>query len=66
MAYSEYLHCSVCDNKTIYDGEVDYNYSEAADILVLCSDCFDTHNLVLQTKDGSEVKPVSRGSDFLK
>ena len=40
MAYCDYIHCAICDTKAVYDSDVDYEYSNAADMLTLCVDCF--------------------------
>ena len=49
MAYADYLHCAVCDRKTIYDADLNYDsaveYGMLHDIVTLCPDCAKTHSL---------------------
>ena len=50
MAYVDYLHCAVCDCKTLYDAECDYesasgNDGSLHDIATLCKECSKTHSI---------------------
>jgi len=67
MAYADYLHCAVCDRKSIYDAELDYesvNNEESGglyDIAVICHKCAKTHSIKIENKP-----TLKRVSDFLE
>ncbi|NIU88870.1 MAG: hypothetical protein GWN56_16895 [Nitrosopumilaceae archaeon] len=51
MAYCDYLHCEVCDKKTIYDANVDYESANYSDIKVLCEDCGEKYQILIIEKE---------------
>jgi hypothetical protein len=58
MAYGDYQHCAVCDAKTFYDANIDWesqnvcldDYGAPESVVSLCSDCSKTHKIVVQAK----------------
>lgn len=57
MAYSDYLHCALCDAKVIYDAEVDYSYFREGQIAVICADCA-RQGWTLAALLGGELRPL--------
>lgn len=41
MAGADYLLCSVCSSKTIYDADLDYTVPSLGQLGALCTDCVD-------------------------
>ena len=61
MAYSDYLHCALCDAKVIYDGAVDYSDFRDGQIAVICADCARqgwTLAALLARQPGEELRPL--------
>lgn len=61
MAYCDYLHCALCDTKAIYDGEINYDYTDAGDIVILCKTCIKTAEIVVRdrkTKQDMDIQHV--------
>lgn len=61
MAYSDYLHCALCDAKVIYDAEVDYSNFREGQIATLCKDCTKegwTLAALLERQPGEIVRPL--------
>ena len=59
MAYCDYLHCAVCDVKSIYDGDVNYDSANAGDIVILCKTCIKTAEIIVRdraTKQDMEIQ----------
>lgn len=60
MALGDYMLCEVCDRKVFYDALVDYSSTNVlanpddrptAGPIVLCWDCNETHEIVVQTRE---------------
>lgn len=66
MAGADYLHCVVCERKTIYDAELNYDaatdgeYGSLHDIATICKECSKTHSLQVANHPCAE-----RIADFL-
>ena len=56
MAYRDYLHCDVCDTKSIYDANIDYDNVDLGDISVLCGECSKTYKICLKRKKSGREK----------
>lgn len=39
MAYADYLHCPICDIKTVYDANIEYENMRVGEIAAICKDC---------------------------
>lgn len=66
MAYCDYLHCVVCDAKTIYDSDLDYDSaSSLGDIATICSKCIKTKRLKVVDASSSEPAGIHMYADFL-
>jgi hypothetical protein len=57
MAAADYRLCDICDCKTFYDSNLDYDFQEypehglrLGDWKVICSECAKTHEVVIQEK----------------
>lgn len=59
MALSDYYLCDVCESKTFYDANLDYEYDEKTKrnklprvgvICVLCEECAEKFNIVIVKK----------------
>ena len=58
MAYADYRLCDVCDCKTFYDANLNYEYVKGkgqvldylGDWKVLCQDCVKTHEVKIVKK----------------
>ena len=65
MAYSDYLHCVVCDAKTLYDANVDYDAAtQLGDIATICNKCIKTKRLKIV--DVTPENPAEIHADFLQ
>lgn len=59
MAASDYRLCDICDKKTFYDAELQYDFKaypktglfNLGDWACLCRDCAKTHEVVIKLKD---------------
>jgi len=65
MAYCDYLHCVVCDTKTLYDAEVNYEAATGEngrlfDIATICKECAKTNSIQVVNHPCAE-----RFADFL-
>lgn len=65
MAYADYLHCVVCDCKTLYDAECNYDAATGRlhDIATICKECSKTHSLTVINKPSD---PTQRFAEFLQ
>lgn len=53
VALVDYHHCEVCDCKTFYDAEVEYNDNI---VVSLCGDCKKTHKIIVAEKKNGYFK----------
>lgn len=53
MASMDYMHCVVCDCKTVYDGDVDYSNHREVRIISICGKCRETHDILIREKSTS-------------
>ena len=59
MAYADYRHCDICDAKTFYDANVDYDWNEYPEtglrntgaLFVLCVACSKFHDILTKRKE---------------
>lgn len=50
MAYADYIHCAVCDCKTIYDGDVNYDNTEGQELISLCAECNKDYEIIVRDR----------------
>ncbi len=59
MAAADYRLCDICNCKTFYDSNLDYDWnnynkttglSRTGDWAVICEDCATTHEVIIQEK----------------
>ena len=55
MAYCDYIHCAVCNSKTIYDAEVNYDYSDGQELISLCAECNKKYEIVVRNRDTEHI-----------
>lgn len=66
MAYADYRLCDICDAKTFYDANLNYERDDTApdglklyglgDWSVICEKCAETHKTTIVRKDAAEAK----------
>ena len=47
MAYCDYQHCIICDDKAFYDAEVPWESARGKEIATLCRKCAKEYKLVV-------------------
>ena len=63
MAGGDYYSCDICGGKTFYDSELPYKYIDVepwlklpgvGEMKVICEECAETHEVIVQPKEGKE------------
>ncbi len=49
MAYADYKHCELCDDKVFYDSSVEYEHN-TGEHMALCKKCSLTHTIIVVEK----------------
>lgn len=55
MAYVDFQHCAVCDRKTFYDANINWDWQNVGQVLSLCRECAKKFEVQLKNKETGEV-----------